>query len=834
MTKAIIMAGGEGTRLRPLTCNRPKPMIPVINKPVVEHAVNLLKRHNIRDIIISLYYLPENIQNYFGDGSEWDVNITYSVEETPLGTAGGVKQAIGKEKETFIVLSGDGIIDFNITDILDYHKKKKSKFTIILTRVNKPTEYGIVITDEKGKIEKFMEKPTWGEVFSDTANTGMYIIEPDVINKYVPQNTKFDFSLNLFPLLQKKKVPLYGYVAEGYWCDVGNLLMYSGVHKDILDGLVNLDISGKKIGQDIWVGKDVDIHPDAIIKPPVVLGNFVRVKKGADIGEFSVIGDNSVIEENASIRRTIILHSTVIGPKSELRGAIIGKRCVLEEGVTIYEGAVVSDDCRLGMGVTIPSDIRVWPDKSIEQETRLTTDLIWGQTEKKTLFESDGISGRFNIKITPEFASKLGSAVGAYLGKDATVVIGRDTTNAARLIKRAFTAGLLAMGIDVCDMEIESVPIIRYSIRFLKADMGVYIQISPLTNLQFIQIRLYNRLGYQISLGDEKKIENIFFRGDYPRKDALETGELIYPTHHLESYIQNTTNYINPDFLIEKKWKIIVDCFNGTASYVFPDLLHRFGCETTVLRGQIKAFISDEDSKSETIKALKNIVKMAKVNSEIGVIMSPHGTEMTVVDEMGNILTIDDISAILCIYYIKHREAKTINLPVTTSMILEDIIKSHGGEVVRTSSKMRAPEYLIDIFDVNQLERYPHLEQISDPMITFLRILKFLSIEDRGLYEIKESLPKSNIQNTFIHCSTDEKAAVMRMLTTDIQKEKIELIDGIRINEDNGWVLILPDAVQPIIHVYAEGDTVKNRDKLIDKYIVKIKKYKSQLTERAE
>ncbi len=207
---------------------------------------------------------------------------------------------------------------------------------------------------------------------------------------------------------------------------------------------------------------------------------------------------------------------------------------------------------------------------------------------------------------------------------------------------------------------------------------------------------------------------------------------------------------------------------------------------------------------------------------------------MTVVDEMGNILTIDDISAILCIYYIKHREAKTINLPVTTSMILEDIIKSHGGEVVRTSSKMRAPEYLIDIFDVNQLERYPHLEQISDPMITFLRILKFLSIEDRGLYEIKESLPKSNIQNTFIHCSTDEKAAVMRMLTTDIQKEKIELIDGIRINEDNGWVLILPDAVQPIIHVYAEGDTVKNRDKLIDKYIVKIKKYKSQLTERAE
>jgi mannose-1-phosphate guanylyltransferase/phosphomannomutase len=222
------------------------------------------------------------------------------------------------------------------------------------------------------------------------------------------------------------------------------------------------------------------------------------------------------------------------------------------------------------------------------------------------------------------------------------------------------------------------------------------------------------------------------------------------------------------------------------------------------------------------------------MNSEIGVIMSPHGTEMTIVDEMGNILTSDDISAILSIYYIKHREAQTINLPVTTSMILEDIIKSHGGEVVRTSSKMRAPDKIIDIFEVNQSERHPFLEQISDPMTTFLRILRFLSIENRALYEIKESLPKSNIQNTFIHCTTDEKAAIMRMLTSDIKKEKIELIDGIRINEGSGWVLILPDAAQPIIHIYAEGDTVKNRDKLIDKYIVKIKKYKSQLAERAE
>ncbi|MFW5807757.1 MAG: nucleotidyltransferase family protein, partial [Spirochaetota bacterium] len=255
MIKAIIMAGGEGTRLRPLTCNRAKPMTPVINKPVVEYAVELLRKHGITEIVISLFYLPENVQNYFGDGTEWDVNITYSVEENPLGTAGGVRLAAENFDDTFIVLSGDGIIDFNITKLIQFHKQHKSPFTIALARVHEPTEYGIVITDrDTGRIEKFLEKPSWSEVFSDTANTGMYVIEPDVIRKHVPANTKFDFSFDLFPLLQEKNLPLYGYIADGYWCDVGNIESYLLVHHDILDQLVDLEMPGKRITDNVWVG----------------------------------------------------------------------------------------------------------------------------------------------------------------------------------------------------------------------------------------------------------------------------------------------------------------------------------------------------------------------------------------------------------------------------------------------------------------------------------------------------------------------------------------------------------------------------------------------------
>ena len=825
MIKAVIMAGGEGTRLRPLTCNRAKPMIPVINLPVIEHAINLLKRHDINDIIISLFYLPENIQNYFGDGSDWDVNISYSVEETPLGTAGGVKQAIGDSKDTFIVLSGDGIIDFDITTILEYHKQKESLFTIILNRVSTPTEYGIVITREDGAIDKFLEKPAWSEVFSDTANTGMYVIEPALIEQYVPGAQKFDFSMDLFPLLQENNVPIYGYIADGYWCDVGNLTSYSDVHRDILEGLVSIDIPGKKIGKKVWAGKDVDIHPEAKIKGPVLLGNFVRIKKGAEVAEFSVIGDNCVIEENASVRRSVILHSTVIGPKCELRGTVIGKRCVFQEAVSVNEGSVVSDDCLLGSDVYIPSGIRVWPDKIIEDGTRLTTDLIWGQMEKKTLFSSDGVVGTFNAKITPEFGAKLGSALGAYLGKDSNVVISRDTTAAARLIKRAITAGFLSMGVNVFDMEVESVPVNRYSTRFLNADMGCYIQISPMTGLQFIQIRLFDKYGFELAMNMEKKIENIYYRGDYPRKNAFETGQIIYATHHLDSYISNSNNYIDQEVMKKRNWKIIVDCFNGTAAHVFPALLDAFGCETTVLRGQIRELKNEDEMKADTRKTINNVVRMAKINREIGVIIGPHGNHITIIDELGNILTQDDISAILCMFYLKYRETDTINIPVTTSSVLENLISEHGGKAVRVSSKLRSPGDMPDIFlGGEKKERFPYMEQIYDPMITFLRVLKYLTLEKKSLYEVKEDLPKNTMQSTSIHCTTEEKAAVMRMLSTDADPEKVEMIDGIKIFEDESWVLILPDAAQPLIHLYAEGPTVADGESMIDRYTVQIKK----------
>ena len=825
MSRAIIMAGGEGTRLRPLTCIRAKPMVPVINKPAIEHSIRLLKLYGISDITLSIYALPENFQNYFGDGSELGVSISYSVEEKPLGTAGGVKKALGDIEETTIVLSGDGIIDFNIAEILQFHREKKSSLTIVLNRTDQPTDYGVVITDSHGRIERFLEKPSWSEIYSDTVNTGMYVIEPGEIKKYIPDEEKFDFSLDLFPILKKKKIPMYGFVTDGYWCDVGNLSTYSNVHKDILDGKVKIEIPGKKIAHDIWVGRDVEIHPGAKIKGPIIIGDFTRVKKGAEISEYSVIGDNCLIEENSSVKKSIIFHNTVIGRKCELRGAIVGKRCVLGESVSIYEEAVVADDCSLGSGTVIQSGIRVWPDKSIEQGTRLTADLIWGQTEKKALFSSEGITGTFNVKITPEFASKIGSAVGAYLGKNSKVVISRDVTKASCLIKHAFTSGLLSMGVDVFDMDIETVPINRYCTKFLNADMGIYIQVTYLTGLQNIQILFFNRNGFQIPVCEEKRIENIFFRGDYPRKDVFEAGEVIHPSHHIGSYISNMVNYVNRDTIRKGNWKIILDCLNGTASYIFPELLDSMSIQTTVLRGQIKETLNEYDIMTGTIKSIYNVVNMSKMNREIGVIIGPHGTNITIIDEMGNVCTADDISAILILYYLKYSYSKTISLPVNTSNVISRLIEDNGGSVKWTTTRLRIPDDSIDIFFGGK-SRHPFLEQKIDPMITFLRVLEYLTLEQKELYEVREVLPRTNLLNTTIQCTLEEKAAIMAMLSMEADKNDVELIDGIKIIKKNSWILLLPDSSQPLIHIYAEGDSTKERDRLISSYSDKIKQFR--------
>lgn len=245
--KAVVMAGGEGTRLRPMTSSMPKPLLPVVNRPIMEHVLRLLKRHGLNETVVTVQFLASLVRNYFGDGEELGMELTYANEEKPLGTAGSVKNAEEALKDdAFLVISGDALTDFDLTDLIAFHKEKGALVTVCLTRVPNPLEFGITIVDEEGKVERFLEKPTWGQVFSDTVNTGIYVMEPEVFD-YVAADVSVDWSGDVFPQLMKEGKPIYGYVAEGYWEDVGTHESYVKAQADVLEGKVQVDIDGFEI-----------------------------------------------------------------------------------------------------------------------------------------------------------------------------------------------------------------------------------------------------------------------------------------------------------------------------------------------------------------------------------------------------------------------------------------------------------------------------------------------------------------------------------------------------------------------------------------------------------
>ena len=303
--KAVIMAGGESTRLRPLTCKQPKPMVPVMDRPIMEYIVELLKSHGFEDIIVTLFYLPGAIQQHFGDGSQFGVNMRYFVEEFPLGTAGSVRNARRYLDETFLVISGDTLTDIDLGRVVDFHRQKKAVATLALTRVDNPVEYGIVMTDDDGRVTRFLEKPSWAEAFSDLANTGIYVLEPEIFDMFEDKQV-FDFSRDLFPLLLAKEKPLYATLCPEYWCDIGNIQQYRQANYDILKGEVKVNIDAPQVSDGLYMGEGVSIAAGVKIEPPCYIGAGSRIKSGAAVEAYSVIGYGSTLNEGVSVKRSII------------------------------------------------------------------------------------------------------------------------------------------------------------------------------------------------------------------------------------------------------------------------------------------------------------------------------------------------------------------------------------------------------------------------------------------------------------------------------------------------------------------------------------------------
>ena len=390
--KAVILAGGEGTRLRPLTSNQPKPMMPIANRPMMEHIVRLLADHGIEQIVVTVAFLANQIRTYFGDGSELGVEMRYATEETPLGTAGSVRNAADELDDTFLVISGDVLTDVNLTGLIKAHRESGALGTIALKRVEDPVEFGIVITGEDGRIERFLEKPTWGQVFSDTINTGIYVLEPEIFD-YIAVDEVVDFSADVFPAALADGKQLYGHVIDSYWEDVGTLDAYLRAHHDILDGLVAVEIDGFRMRENVWLGEGADVDPDATVDGPAIIGPNCRIEPGAYVGQHSVLGGDVVVKHDAQVVRSVVHEHTYIGASARVRGAVVGRACDLRSQSTIEPGAVLGNECFVGEGAVVTSDVKVYPFKSVDAGAVITSSIVWETKGARTLFGRRGASG---------------------------------------------------------------------------------------------------------------------------------------------------------------------------------------------------------------------------------------------------------------------------------------------------------------------------------------------------------------------------------------------------------------------------------------------------------
>src|SRR4051812_14692323 len=409
--RAVVMAGGEGTRLRPLTSNQPKPMVPIVGKPCMEHILELLRDHGFVDVVVTVAFLPQAIRSYFGTGDSLGLNVEYSVEESPLGTAGSVRLASDRLDDTFLVISGDALCDIDLGRIVASHVEKGADVTIGLKSVENPLEFGIVVTDEDGRVERFLEKPSWGQVFSDTINTGIYVLEPEVL-RHIPTDRPYDFSKELFPLLLEMGRPIYGHVCDGYWQDIGNLDQYRQANFDALDERVRLNIPGIRLRGNVWIGEGAEIDDLDAIEGPAAIGNYARIAPGATVGPYSVLGASVTLRESARTTRSVVDASSYIGRSALVEGAILGRNCDVHSHVRIHEGVAIGDEVTLGEQSVVMPGVRIYPYKEVDSGTVIHESLIWESRASWRLFSHDTVTGLINVDLTPETAVRLAAALG--------------------------------------------------------------------------------------------------------------------------------------------------------------------------------------------------------------------------------------------------------------------------------------------------------------------------------------------------------------------------------------------------------------------------------------
>ncbi len=776
-TQAIIMAGGEGTRLRPLTCALPKPLVPVLDQPVMAYSLQLLRRHGIQEAGATLFYLPETIEQRFGDGAAHGLSLRYWDEEHPVGTAGSVRLALDALDDVFFVLSGDGLTDCDLTAAMDFHKRSGALATLVMKRVPVPLEYGVVIARENGRIQRFVEKPGWGEVFSDTVNTGIYILQKEAIER-VPADRSYDFGRDLFPLLVREKQAVYGWVMDGYWCDIGGQEAYLQAQADFLEGRVNLRATIEPDGRGNRIAASAKVSPDAMLDGPCWVGEGARVAAGARIGLHAVLGPESAVGEGASVKQTTLWRGAQIGAKAQVRGAVICNDARMGEGARAFEGSALGEGSAVGARSELAPGVRVWPGKQVDGDFRLVSNLVWGGGAHCAV-DGSGVTAE-----SPEQAAMLGAAwMRAAKAVDMGLMCAPGATAQAQYA--AVNAGLIAQGVRVTLLGEGTLPMLRGVQRMLSLDAGIFVHG---TRLEMTGVH-----GCAPNRDLQRSLEALAQRQDYPKPFAREP---VPPR-----FVQDARAFYVGALAARADARALASCTQSVAVFA----------HTEEQRSLAQALLD-----ALHLPQARAVLGTPHVeHAEVGFLLSEDGQSVAAFDTQGT--PEEGSQALLRYAALLHGGVRALFAPTHAPRALEELAARVDATVRRVKSAREAMMQAILEAEGEPAalqERLWQMDMQFDGLCALVGVVGMLASRRETLRAALATLPSAHRISREVPCALTDKGRVLRALAEEHQRA--DLTDGLCVDFDGGWAMLIPSADGASLRVLAESQRVEFAQELCD------------------
>ena len=760
------MAGGEGTRLRPLTCDCPKPMIRLMDRPVMEYALALLKRHGISAVTATLGYLPDAIRDHFGAGDDFGVDLRYTVESAPMGTAGGVRLARRFLDEPFVVLSGDGITDLDLTDAIAFHREKGALATLVLKRADNPLDYGVVLIGADGRVRSFHEKPDWSDVISDLVNTGIYILEPEIL-KYIPDDRPCDFGQELFPRLVREGLPVYGYVMRGYWCDIGDVRAYLQAHVDAMEGRIGVDGLHPRPGRVVQLsGAAVD--RSAVLEGPCLIGPNARVLPGAYVGPYSVVGPGCVVGENASVKRAVLWPGARLERGAQARGCVLAARAALGEGAQAYEESVLGTGATLGQRSVLLPGVKLWPGKRSGDGERLDANLVWGGRR-----ETGFAAGAMPL-AGPDRAVRAVQAACAVL-TPRELLLGRGPGSAAAALWHAAAAGAMARGVTVLDAGICALPQLRHAQRLLRCDHAALVLEDRMVPL--------GPHGALLAARQQRAIAGQNARQDVAPPLARDMADIRDASATGGAYIAQVASAFAADPASAPP----------VALYAEDDHLREIA---------IRAF----DRAGLYARTVDRPEGLEIAPGEVCVCLEAGGEGCALADERGGLSEAEH--QLLTAWTLLERGEKALLLPAQATRAARELAGLRGARVEYVSGNALAW--------MNALaERYPaQFELQFDGLRLALAALGALAEAGLTLEDWRRQMPAVSRQSRSVAVSPALTGTILRDMAR--REKRVELGGGLRLFRDDGWAWICPEPDAPRFRIVAEAANEEYARELCD------------------